>query len=93
MRRYSSKEVVEAIRVNWMHGAAISDKKAKKGERMIDAEDQTIVGHTFAGQRTIRLGDYVIFRNGRASEVLGELQFKAAFKLLKEKEPEPAPTT
>jgi len=83
MKKYSNTEVVEAIRVNWMMGAAISDKKAKDGERMIPEEDQTIVGHTFAGQKTIRLGDYVIFRNGQASEVMGADQFKASFKPVK----------
>lgn len=90
MNEYYSNETVIAMQVNWLEGSKCSETKGKKDGTISKSAEIVDLGNTFVSQHNIRVGDYVIFRHGKADQVVNANTFETDYSPM-EQPVDPAP--
>ena len=80
MKKYTSTKQVQAMRVSWLNGNAVSSHKVTKGNPVPPGNKQTLLATDFVTHYIIKVGDWIVFENGNAVAVMSNAEFKAAFK-------------
>ena len=83
MDTYRSTETVEAVKVGDIQGSTITANKPGKSRLVAGAKGTIDIGYTFVGQNEVKVGDYVLFKNGVPSGVMLAKDFELNYQAKK----------